>query len=150
MDTNTLPMSRWLDARQIAVIRASLAPIGADGGWFAANVLHRLEQAAPGTAVLFGPGMAEQRRALVAGLDWIGDLDDADAIRARLGSIDRAQLSRWATATRHVDALVNAICDALGATPDAAFDDEARIAWHALRVHATLLLIDTDRTRAAA
>ena len=150
MDSNTHPMSRWLDARQIALIRSSLAPIVARGGWFAADVLHRLELASPGTAALFGADMAEQRRAVVAGLDWTGDLDQAEVIRARLGTIEHARLCAWATATQHVDALAHVVCDALAAMPDAPFDDESRRAWHALRVHATLLLIDTQRTRAAA
>jgi hypothetical protein len=150
LESNTIPMSRWLDSRQITRIRTGIASLAAEAGWFAADVLHRLEQAAPGTAALFGASMADQRRALVEGLAWLDDIDRADTMRARLAALDRTLLAPWAAATRHVDALARAVCEALAAMPGLAFDEDDLAAWQALRVHVTLLLLDTDRARAAA
>lgn len=150
MDSNTLPMNRWLDASQVALIRGPIGVLGADTGWFAADVLHRLEQTSPGTAALLGASMVDQRRAVMEGLAWADDLDRVDAMRARLGAIDRARLAPWATASHAVDAFAGVLCDALAAVSGPTFNEDSRSAWHALRVHLTLMLLDTHRTRAAA
>lgn len=148
MDLDTTPMGCWLEADQIARIRATLACIEPDSGWFAADVLHRLAATAPGTVGLLGASMAEQRRALVAALDWANCLDDRSALSAKFAAVAAADTGAESPSSR-VEAIVAAVADALAAWPGVAFDDQDRAAWKSLRTLA-ILLLEGQRARAAA
>ncbi len=148
MDLDTTPMGCWLEDRQIARIRETIACIEPDAGWFAADVLRRLATSSPDTVGLLGPTMADQRRTLVDALGWTQCLGDRSAFVAKFAAIAAADAAGTPLATR-VEAIVAALADALAAWPGVDFDDEARAAWKSLRTLA-ILLLEGLRARAAA
>ncbi|MBN8480892.1 MAG: hypothetical protein J0L88_04795 [Xanthomonadales bacterium] len=147
MDLDTTPMGCWLEDDQIARIRETIARIGPDAGWFAADVLHRLAATAPDTVGLLGETMGEQRRSLVEALGWAGCLHDRSAFAAKFAAVAAAEPGSG-PATR-VEATFAALADAFAAWPGVDFDDDTRSAWHSLRT-LSILLLEGQRARVAA